>query len=254
MVRDSTPRSNFTFTFLYETNSLTYGTICRTNLQSQANILTNNLQNVASTLSSNHPLLSSTVAFPLPTYPGRTHEGLLQSLIRKRLDPSVEDWVERGKDVAATAIESTDSGLTEHELEELWEWAPVEANKEARRRAWGGDYTLEEKERGIKNVVTGLKRKLEEGESESSGDEDDEDDEDYEDGTGEDDEPHLDSMEIVGVRSKSDAKGLEFAVARVGDKPGASASTSAAQMGVGTGVSVKELLRFGSTLGPARRG
>jgi mediator of RNA polymerase II transcription subunit 8 len=191
----------------------------RTNIQSQANLLTNNLQNIADTLAKNHDLLSSTVTFPLPTYPGRTQEGLLHSLIRKRLEPSVEDWVEHGKDVGTTAFDGGNAtenniGLTDKELQDLWDWAPVEANREARRRAWGGDYTLEEKEMGFKNVVTGLRRKLDEGES------DDEEEEEDEDEEGE--EPDEDEMEVVGVRRKSLAVAgqvLEFDLARAGDKP-----------------------------------
>jgi mediator of RNA polymerase II transcription subunit 8 len=56
--------------------------------------------------------------------------------------------------------------LSEDDLAALWEWAPVEANSEARRRNWGGNFTLEEKERGIQEVVAelGLKRVLEDDE------------------------------------------------------------------------------------------
>lgn len=58
--------------------------------------------------------------------------------------------------------------LREEELAELWDWAPVEANHEARGRDWGGDFTLEEMEQegGVTNVVTGLKRALDVGEEE----------------------------------------------------------------------------------------
>lgn len=74
--------------------------------------------------------------------------------------------------------------LNEKELDELWSWAPLEANREARRRNWGGDYTLEEKELGVDNVVTGLKRRLEvddemEEEGEEEGEEEEEKGEDH---------------------------------------------------------------------------
>ena len=61
-------------------------------------------------------------------------------------------------------------------MAELWHWAPIEANHEARERDWGGDFTLEEREAegGVKSVVTGLKRPLD------VGDEDEEEEEEEE--------------------------------------------------------------------------
>lgn len=58
--------------------------------------------------------------------------------------------------------------MSESALAELWDWAPVEANQEARRRNWGGNFTLEEREMGIQNVVTGLRRQLEDEDEEAS--------------------------------------------------------------------------------------
>ena len=48
-------------------------------------------------------------------------------------------------------------GKGRDEIRELWEWAGITANEEARKHEWGGDYTLAEMEAGIENVVTGLK-------------------------------------------------------------------------------------------------
>ena len=64
--------------------------------------------------------------------------------------------------------------LNEADLAELWEWAPVEANQEARRRNWGGNYTLEEREMGVENVVTGLRRELEDDDEEEEEEEEEE--------------------------------------------------------------------------------
>lgn len=105
----------------------------------------------------------------------------------------MEDWVARGRTAGASALGDRD-GLSEEELTELWEWAPIEANMEARRRNWGGNFTLEEKEMGIQNVVTGLKRQLADEESE----EEEEEEEEVED-----------EMEMVGVQEKAPGAGVE---------------------------------------------
>lgn len=70
-------------------------------------------------------------------------------------------------------IENADE-LNEEQLAELWEWAPVEANQEARRRDWGGDFTLEERDAGVESVVTGLRRKLDVGDDEEEEEEEEE--------------------------------------------------------------------------------
>lgn len=112
--------------------------------------------------------------FPLPSYPGKTQEALLNQLLRKKLEPEVEDWVVQGQQVAEEV------GLLDDEAKsgvlDLWSWAGMAANELARGHEWGGDFTVEEREGGIENVVTGLRRKFKEEED------DDEDEEDREDG------------------------------------------------------------------------
>lgn len=58
---------------------------------------------------------------------------------------------------------------------ELWEWAGLCANEQARRHEWGGEFTLEEQEAGVENVVTGLKGVLEESSDEEEDEEDGDD-------------------------------------------------------------------------------
>ncbi|KAK5788747.1 hypothetical protein VI817_009705 [Penicillium citrinum] len=182
-------------------------------LQSQASIISNNLISVSEQLSDHRELLSTLVAYPGPEYPGRTQSNTLEQLLRTKLDPRVEDWVERGRvagtehppDSLATAnpslaIQAGQKQLSEAELAELWEWAPIEANEEARRRNWGGNFTHEEREMGIQNVVTGLRRQLED-------DEGDEEDEEGDEDEGEEE------MEIVGVHRKSGGNGVEYDIA-----------------------------------------
>lgn len=59
---------------------------------------------------------------------------------------------------------------------ELWNWAGRAANELARQHEWGGDFTLAEREAGVENVVTGLRRKLVESDSEEGSSESDEND------------------------------------------------------------------------------
>ncbi|KAJ5895172.1 hypothetical protein N7495_006863 [Penicillium taxi] len=179
-------------------------------LQSQASIISNNLVSVSEHLSDHRDLFSSVVAYPGPDFPGRTHANALEQLLRTKLDPRVEDWVARGREAGTAPSQSTtnpgaspgNGPLSEADLAKLWEWAPLEANQEARRRNWGGDFTLEEREAGIENVITGLKRQLEDDE----GSEDDDEEEDDDEGE--------DQMDIVGVHRKSGGgAGLEFDIA-----------------------------------------
>ena len=148
----------------------------RPSLQKSANLLYHNLDSLNKILAGAQPLLANAHVYPLPSYPGRTNEDLLTQLLRKKLQPQVEDWIANGERHAAnSAIDSsqsngssTDRALPESsmntaQLTDLWEWAGREGNRIA--RDMGADsfddvFTLEEHELGIENVVTGLRRKL----------------------------------------------------------------------------------------------
>ena len=137
--------------------------------------------------------------YPLPQFPGRTQENLLGQLLRKKLEPNVEDWVVEGRKIGVEAEARSDkTGLSREEMLDLWSWAGMAANEQARKHTWGGHYTLEEKERGVENVVTGLRRRLKEDPDDSSEEEDDDDDQ--VDG----DDPNEDRMEIDGMNRKSE--------------------------------------------------
>ncbi|KAL6716525.1 mediator of RNA polymerase II transcription subunit 8 [Lecanora helva] len=135
-------------------------------LHSFSQIISQNLASVSSHLSTHSPLLSSLAAYPLPNYPGREQENILHQLLRKKLEPHVEDWVEEGR----AAGEGLAAQGRKDNIREFWEWAGMAANEQARKHEWGGEYILEEIEGGIENVVTGLKR----GMGEESEDEDEE--------------------------------------------------------------------------------
>jgi mediator of RNA polymerase II transcription subunit 8, fungi type len=200
----------------------------RTSLQSQANIISNYLTSVSEQLSEHQELLSSIVAYPGPNFPGETQAGVLEQLLRTKLEPRVEDWAARGRAAGsrlgrhtAEDAAAADGVLSEQQLMELWEWAPIEANQEARRRDWGGNFTLEEKESGVRDVVTGLKRQLareeeeDEEEEEEEGEEDEEEDEGAEEDGREDEhapQQQDDMMDVVGVRRRPGRAGVEYDV------------------------------------------
>jgi len=92
-------------------------------------------------------------AFPLPCYPGRAveAEGLLQRLLRKKLEVGAEGWVEEGGERGREAVQGRGLEGGEKEGEEegglggewmgeggLWVWAGMEANRVARGYRWGG--------------------------------------------------------------------------------------------------------------------
>ena len=84
----------------------------------------------------------------------------------------METWVEEGR--------TTGSREAESQEEELWNWASGWIGDRVARYAVeeaGDNYTVEERERGIENVNTGLRRKLEEDDSSDDDEDGDEDDE-----------------------------------------------------------------------------
>jgi mediator of RNA polymerase II transcription subunit 8, fungi type len=87
------------------------------------------------------------------------------------MEPQVETWVAEGR-----AIGDNAASTTSHD-EELWTWATGWIGDRVAKYALeeaGDNYTVEEREGGIENVNTGLRRKLEEDESSDDEDEDEE--------------------------------------------------------------------------------
>jgi mediator of RNA polymerase II transcription subunit 8, fungi type len=174
--------------------------IARSSLQSHSGLISNNLQAVAKQLTDNQQLLSSIVAYPLPQYPS-AQAHLLEHLLRTKLEPEVEEWVEKGLEIAPQPSQRSSSALSQHERDELWQWAPVAANDEIRKQNWGGDYSMAEKQAGVENVATGLKRELVEPP--------DPDEHDDGEGVEESEEGDYDE-EDVQIRRKPNVPGLEF--------------------------------------------
>ncbi|GKT41737.1 mediator of RNA polymerase II transcription subunit 8 [Colletotrichum spaethianum] len=153
-------------------------------LQAQSQILLRNLQSLLETLTENTHVFQHLHVFPDVAYPGRVHENILLQLLRKKLEPGVEEWVERGRETTRELRSSSSEGggAGEAGLEDVWrgvrEWTVERVQRYVLEEA-GDVYTEEERERGIENVRTGLKRSLED-------DEDDEEESDEEGGGGED--------------------------------------------------------------------
>ncbi|KAH7395966.1 mediator complex, subunit Med8 [Cadophora sp. MPI-SDFR-AT-0126] len=147
-------------------------------LQTSASILASNIESLASLLSTNSDLLSKTVVYPSTNYPGRTQEAVLTQLLRKKLEPGVETWVEEARTTQANAAEA---GINEKDenalLEWVMDWMGPRIHKYVEEEDQG-DYTLEERELGRENVNTGLRRKLAEDETDEEEDEEDEEMED----------------------------------------------------------------------------
>ena len=129
-------------------------------------------------------LFEKMVEYPSTNFPGRTQEGLLGHLLRKKLEPGVERWVEEGK--AMVIPTSKGDNELEDELEQRWKAARDFIGERIARAAVThrrDAYTAEEREMGIENVNTGLRRpmKLEGGEGDGESDEDGNEDEEMED-------------------------------------------------------------------------
>lgn len=144
--------------------------LSRSSFQSHASIISNHLTSVSTHLSTHSSLLASLAVFPLPSYPGKTQEPLLGQLLRKKLEPSIEDWVIKGQEIAEQEVGEERS---RQDLTVLWMWAGMAANELARGHEWGGDFTQEEFDGGLENVVTGLRRKLDWDEEDEEDDDDD---------------------------------------------------------------------------------
>ncbi|KAK4947815.1 mediator of RNA polymerase II transcription subunit 8 [Elasticomyces elasticus] len=169
-------------------------------LQTHANLVSNNMQQIVAQLSEYRELFQSTVAFPLPQFPGKERAFILETLLRTKLEPSVEEWIEEGQRISADQNKGAYSGLSDEDRSAFWQWAPGAANKEARKQKWGADYTTEEVQRGIQNVITGLRRELvEPPDDEGDEDIDDEDEAEYED----DDEEDEDKMDVEETKPQT---------------------------------------------------
>ena len=134
------------------------------------------LSQLNETMALNADVLKEAHVYPLPGFPGHKEGDTLMALLRKKLDTKPEEWIEEfTTDFKGDVVDG--QGLERSEMNELWGWAsscsqgivgPMLENED-----FGDDFTMAEREAGVENLRTGLRRKLWEDES---GDEDDEGD------------------------------------------------------------------------------
>ncbi|KAI6783131.1 uncharacterized protein J7T54_000633 [Emericellopsis cladophorae] len=133
--------------------------------QASSQIIQKNLQSLLDTINDNAVLLDTIAIHPSTNYPGRTQEGLLTNLLRKKLEPQTEELVDKGRTMSD---EATKEGMDK--MMEVWsgvrEWMSERVREYVTEEA-GDFYTREERDEiGVENVRTGLKRDLYEDEDE----------------------------------------------------------------------------------------
>ena len=137
----------------------------RSTLQRHNGIISSKLEGISALLSEHHDLLSSLSVYPLPQFPGPSQGHILESLLRSKLEPDVEDWVEQGEAVAPSRSATATRVLSINDLNDLWRWAKPAARKMEWQQCWGGDYTLAERLQGLdqgwETIETGIERELE---------------------------------------------------------------------------------------------
>lgn len=171
-------------------------------------IISQHLASVSQHLSTHQELFRSIIVYPLPEFPGTTQENLLGQLLRKKLEPRVEDWVCEARGIASSTANSR--SLTGTELQQSWSRAGMALIEQVREHTGDGSYNLE-KEIEVENV-DGLRRQLQEDPDESSSDGNS--DEPMKDATDEgrstSDAISKDEMEVVGVHRKPNGDGVEY--------------------------------------------
>ncbi|KXS93615.1 hypothetical protein AC578_5914 [Pseudocercospora eumusae] len=147
-------------------------------LQAASTALGSQMGELAQTLNAQRQLFTSLHPYPLPSFPGNTQEGLLQQLLRKKPEPRAEEWIEETLKIDAEgkaengvdATRDTAAISSDEETRDLWEWAGATTAGKIEEMVESGllddYYSVKERREGIKNVVTGLNRQLDDSSSE----------------------------------------------------------------------------------------
>ncbi|KAI0391486.1 mediator of RNA polymerase II transcription complex subunit 8-domain-containing protein [Xylariaceae sp. FL0594] len=176
-------------------------------LQASADILNLNVQAIVDCLAQNNDLFSRIAVHPSTNFPGRTQENVLLQLLRKKPEPDVDVYMDKGRQTLANLpvppagadgfSVDQNGGRNNYANDRDRERAKAERENKAKARAledvWsqcrdmcgaritsyiveeeGDVYTAEEREMGIENVRTGLRYRFDEEEREEEEDSDEE--------------------------------------------------------------------------------
>ncbi|KAJ4134696.1 mediator of RNA polymerase II transcription subunit 8 [Fusarium equiseti] len=159
-------------------------------IQASAKILQKNLRSLLESTTENADLFNRMAIHPSTNYPGRVQENVLLQLLRKKLEPDVEELVSQGLETARLA---TPAGL--ESLENIWKelrsWLTDRVGYFAANEN-NDPYTADERANGTENVRTGLRKGIEDG------DDDDEEEEEEEDEDEEEQEPATAPVQVRG--------------------------------------------------------
>jgi mediator of RNA polymerase II transcription subunit 8 len=144
-----------------------------------------NLRKVGDSMMSFQSVFATAHAYPLPQFPGTTQEHMLQMLLRKKLEPRAEDWIEQASQWQHTNEQQNVGKDTSHHLEieqlrNLWDWARPLTNEIYNgldeEDVFNDNFTIAEREAGPEHVNTGIRKNLD-----IYGEEDDNEDGDNQD-------------------------------------------------------------------------
>lgn len=187
---------------------LTAPALLSESLQASVTILQQNIRSIQELADEYSDLFQRLAIHPSTNFPGRTHEHILTQLLRKKLEPDVESWVEEARATAraagvdasklaagvrsrgvhdygdddedAFAVNPGDDDAPSDPFSEQWadmadnfgqtlqQYVTVQVKKK---------YTVEEQAMGIENVRTGLRQSLEESDEEDEDEEEEEEEE-----------------------------------------------------------------------------
>ena len=143
-------------------------------LQSSSSALSFTLAQLSETLHAHESFFQSAHVYPLTNYPGHKHGDLLVELLRKKLQPDAEAWI----DAHSTKSNGPGSTFDSQPFKTLWDDVSAISKSIVRPMldeggAFADDFTIAEREAGVEKVKTGLRRELEADEASDDGDDDD---------------------------------------------------------------------------------
>lgn len=158
----------------------------RPSIHQSSSLLAGHLTRINDLYAQHAELLRSAHAYPLASFPGYTQEGLLNQLLRKKLEPGVENWIERGLEggqAGSGAMQNGQSPAKGDDSRDLAIHALRSAAKAQERfqdeGLWNSDFTIAEIEAGgeeMARIQAGFKRKLV-GRADQESEEDEDEDE-----------------------------------------------------------------------------